>query len=110
VNPAAFDAAAPLAERRQGNFGRNVIRGFPVAQVDLSLRRTFRLHERVALQARADAFNVMNHPNFASPTGVLTDSNFGRATQMLNTGLGGLNAIYQIGGPRSLQLALKLEF
>jgi hypothetical protein len=29
----------------------------------------------------ADAFNVMNHPNFAS----LTDANFGRATQMLNT-------------------------
>jgi hypothetical protein len=29
----------------------------------------------------ADAFSVMNHPNFAS----LTDANFGRATQMLNT-------------------------
>jgi hypothetical protein len=32
----------------------------------------------------------------------------GRSTQMLNTGLRGLNALYQIGGPRSLQASLKI--
>jgi len=109
-NPAAFDAAAPLAQRRQGTLGRNVLRGFPLAQLDLSLRRVFQVRERIQLQFRVDAFNVLNHPNFANPPGALTDPNFGRATQMLNTGLGGLNAIYQTGGPRSLQLALKLHF
>ena len=41
---------------------------------------------------------------------------FGQATQMLGSSLGaggqtgGLNPLYQIGGPRSAQLALKLQF
>jgi hypothetical protein len=41
---------------------------------------------------------------------------FGQSTQMLNNYLGsgglkgGLNPLYQIGGPRSIQLALKLQF
>jgi hypothetical protein len=41
---------------------------------------------------------------------------FGQATQMLGSSLGsgsqsgGLNPLYQIGGPRSIQLALKLSF
>jgi hypothetical protein len=86
------------------------MRGFPVSQIDLSLRRTFALSEQMRLMFRVDAFNVLNHPNFANPTGVMTNINFGRATQMLNTGLAGMSSIYQTGGPRSLQLALKLEF
>jgi hypothetical protein len=45
-----------------------------------------------------------------SAFGALTDTNSGRETQTLNTGLGGLNAAYQIGGPRSLQTSLKLNF
>lgn len=109
-NPAAFDAATPRAQRRQGTFGRNVLRGFPLSQLDVSLRRQFNLTERVNLQFRADAFNLFNHPNFANPTGVMTNPNFGRSTQMLNTSLRGLNALYQAGGPRSFQLALKLQF
>jgi hypothetical protein len=61
------------------------------------------------LQFRADAFNLFNQANFANPNGVLTSANFGRATQMLSNGLGGLSPLFQIGGPRSLQLALKLQ-
>lgn len=109
-NPAAFDSATPLAQARQGNLGRNVLRGFGLAQFDLSVRRQFRLFEGLNLQFRADAFNLLNTPNFANPTGVLTSANFGRSTQMLNTALGGLNSQFQVGGPRSLQLALKLIF
>jgi hypothetical protein len=33
-------------------------------QVDLTLRRQFKLQERLALQARADFFGIFNHPNF----------------------------------------------
>lgn len=109
-NPAAFDAATPLAQARQGNLGRNVLRGFGLAQFDLSVRRQFRISEGCNLQFRADAFNLLNTPNFANPTGVLTSANFGRSTQMLNTALGGLNSQFQVGGPRSLQLAFKLIF
>ena len=46
----------------------------------------------------------------------MTSPLFGQATQMLGASLGaggqtgGLNPLYQIGGPRSAQLALKLMF
>jgi hypothetical protein len=72
--------------------------------------RKFPITERVNLQLRTDAFNILNHPNFASPDSNLNDSNFGLANQMLSSGLGGLTPLYQIGGPRSLQISLKLFF
>lgn len=77
--------------------------------------RQFRFTERVSLQARGDFFNILNHPNFGSPINYLSSPQFGEATQMLNTSLGsggqsgGLNPLYQIGGPSSIQLALKLQ-
>jgi hypothetical protein len=99
----------------QGNVGRNALRGFAVSQVDLALRRQFRVTETFALQLRADAFNIFNHPNFANPTAALTDpdTTFGVSTRMLGRSLGtggtsgGFNPLYQLGG---LQLALKLQF
>jgi hypothetical protein len=51
----------------QGNLGRNALEGFGASQVDLTLRRQFRVYERLALQPRADFFNIFNHPNFANP-------------------------------------------
>jgi hypothetical protein len=100
----------PASENRQGTFGRNVMRGFGANQLDLSLRRTFGITETVRLQMRIDGFNIFNRANFANPTGVLTSGNFGRATQLLANGLGGLSASYQIGGPRSFQLSARLSF
>lgn len=61
-------------------------------------------------------FNVLNHPNFADPTGSLFSSEFGYSTGMLAQDLGrggvngGLNPLYQVGGPRSIQLALRVVF
>jgi hypothetical protein len=46
----------------------------------------------------------------------LTSPQFGEATQMLNNSLGaggqsgGLTPLYQVGGPRSIQLAVKMQF
>ena len=109
-NPAAFDGVTPIAQGRQGTLGRNVLRAFSANQLDVALRRDFKLVESLNLQFRLDAFNLFNHANFANPTGILTSALFGRATQMLSSGLGGMSPLYQIGGPRSLQLALKLQF
>lgn len=109
-NLAAFDATTPLAQARQGTLGRGTLRGFGLQQVDLSIRRRFRLYEGLGLDFRADAFNLFNTANFANPIGVMTSANFGRSTQILSTGLGGLNPLFQVGGPRSLQLALRLQF
>lgn len=82
-NPAAFDGTTPLAQARQGTLGRGTLRGFGLQQVDLSLRRRFRLTETIGLDFRADAFNLANPPNFANPIGVLTNTNFGRSTQII---------------------------
>jgi hypothetical protein len=109
-NPAAFDGTSPLAQGRQGTLGRNVLRGFGASQLDVALRRQFNFTERLNLQFRADAFNLFNQANFSNPTGILTSGNFGQATQTLASGLGGLSPLFQIGGPRSIQLALKLQF
>jgi hypothetical protein len=101
---------------QQGNFGRNVLRGFDAAQADVSLQRQFRVTEKVGLRFRAEFFNILNHPNFANPVNSLTNALFGRSTQTLANGLGsggangGFNPLFQIGGPRSVQLALKLKF
>ena len=113
INKAAF--ATPTGAV-QGNLGRNTLRGFGATNVDLTLRRQFKLYERLTLQARADLFNIFNHPNFGPPTNYLSSPLFGQSTQMLGASLGsggqngGLNSLYQVGGPRSAQLALKLLF
>jgi hypothetical protein len=110
-NRNAFDAVTPQAQGRQGTLGRNVLRGFDLSQVDLSVRRRFRITESAGLDFRADAFNLFNTPNFGNPTGVMTSANFGRSAAILGTGVsGGQNPQFQIGGPRSLQLALRLQF
>ena len=114
-NPLAFDRATPLAQGRQGTLPRNALRGFPARQLDISLRRQFQLTERMNVQIRVDGFNVLNTTNFANPSGVLgasylTSPTFGRATQTLSSGLGGLSSLYQIGGPRSFQISAKLRF
>lgn len=123
INPAALSVPTVA---RQGDLGRNFFRGFPLVQVDVGARRRFRLTEKMSLQARLEAFNVLNHPNFApeasflgtvDPSGNLTIQNgFGVSASMLGQGLqsgsfgSGFSPLYQIGGSRSLQIALKLEF
>ena len=108
LNSAAFSIPATI---RQGTEGRNDIPGFGLTQVDLSVGRKFSLTERLKLQFRADAFNLFNHPNFTNPPAFVE---FGPAElqsiEMLNQGLQGLNPLFQEGGPRSLQLSLKLFF
>lgn len=124
VNPAAF--AVPAAGQ-QGSLGRNSLRWLAAQQFDLSARRTFNLTESVRLQFRADIFNLFNNPNFTDPGGAIDFANtptFGRSLSMLNRGLSGVsgtatrqtspangfNQLFQFGGPRSVQLSLKLLF
>lgn len=112
-NRAAF-VAAPIGT--QGNLGRNVLRGFGAWQADVGLHRQFQLTERLGLRFQAEFFNVFNHPNFGSPINTLANGLFGLSTQTLANSLGsggangGFNPLYQIGGPRSIQFALKLQF
>src|SRR5262249_59523549 len=112
-NSAAF--ASPLSGQ-QGDFGRNVLRGFGAAEADVALQREFHVTEKVGLRFRAEFFNILNHPNFGPPNNNLTSPLFGHSTQTLASSLGsggangGFNPLYQIGGPRSIQFALNGVF
>jgi hypothetical protein len=113
INPNAFTdkLSSPF-----GNAPRNFARGFGAWQMDLAIRRDFPIHERLRLQFRAEAFNIFNHPNFGTinqnycSAGAGTACTFGQATGTLANSLGILSPLYQMGGPRSMQFALKLVF
>ena len=128
INPAAF-TEPPMTEyspypwypsytvqvpAAQGNLGRNAVRNPLMYQWNMSVRRQFNITERFNLQVRADAFNVLNHPLFNG--GYRTsyfpgDTTFGIAANTMNdTSGGGARTLYQLGGPRSMQLSLKLTF
>ena len=113
INPAAF-RSTPTG--RQGDLGRNTITGFGMSQVDLAVRREFRLGERRTLQFRMEAFNGLNEANFADPVRFMNSPMFGRSTSMLNLMLGsgspgsGLAPILQTGGARSFQATLRFYF
>jgi len=59
--------------------------------------------------------NRFRYPNFGNPTNSVPSPLFHRSTQTLANSLGsggangGFNLLYQIGGPRSIRLALKLQ-
>lgn len=111
---------------RQGNLGRNSFRGFPLFQGDVAIHRYFRISERLGLQARVETFNLLNHPNFAPPLGRLgivnargslaSQRGFGSAQTSLAQGLqsgslgSGFSPLYQIGGPRSVQGVVRIDF
>jgi hypothetical protein len=96
-----------------GDLPRNYFRDFPIDQTDLALSRRIGITERVSLYARAEYFNVFNHPMFSylgNFNNYISNPSFGTVTDTLNDVLGGLDPQYQIGGPRSAQLTLKLQF
>jgi len=97
-NTSAF-ALAPTT--RFGNAGRNIIIGPKFTQLDLTLARSFPIpiHEHVSGQFRAEAFNLLNHPNFFNPL-----------TTGVQYGANGFGAITQANTPRDLQFSLRILF
>jgi hypothetical protein len=130
TNPNQVGAFAVPRELRQGTLGRNALRGFGFQQVNFDMRREFAITEKLKLQFRAEFFNLFNRPNFADPNVNLGSTNaagtlnpnalFGQPAAMLNRGLsdsvsggtlgGNVFNLYQIGGPRSIQFALRLQY
>jgi Carboxypeptidase regulatory-like domain/TonB dependent receptor len=111
LNPAAFSAPS---DGQAGNLPRNYFRTFPIFQTDVAFSRRIALTESLTLTLRAELFNLFNHPMFSIyPNDRVGSRAFGIATRTLNEqlgGLGGLSPLYQIGGARSIQLTIKLQF
>jgi hypothetical protein len=94
----------------QGNAPRNLVRGFGALQENVGVRRAFHLHDTLNLQVGMEMFNVSNHPNFGYIDPYLPDLLFGQPTKLLNQSFGTTGSIYQQGGPRAMQISLRLVF
>jgi hypothetical protein len=117
LNPAAFQQPA---NGTFGNLGRNAICGPEFVNADFSISKDTRITEKLAAQLRVEFFNLFNHPNFALPNGTLTPGI--NADGLVNTSAGPAGSITQTpdvaqgnpglggGGPRVLQIAVRLVF
>jgi hypothetical protein len=94
----------------QGDAPRDLVRGFGAFQENVGVRRAFHLHDSLNLQVGTEIFNVTNHPNFGYIDPYLPDLLFGQPIKLLNQSFGTTGSIYQQGGPRSVQLSLRLVF
>ncbi len=88
--------AAPPAGQPYGTSHRNPLSGPGLSNTDLSLFKTFAIHNNVRFLLRGEFFNVFNNVNLDNPNGVLTSPIFGQ--------------ISNSGAPRITQVAGKLIF
>jgi hypothetical protein len=100
-----------------GNVGRNIFRGPGYHNVDFSIVKTWAFHERFNFQLRGEFFNLFNHPEFANPYGVggqlgnvdpSVPGAFGASN--ITPDVAAANPVIGSGGPRAIQLGLKIRF
>jgi hypothetical protein len=93
LNPDAFESSGP----QFGNLGRNTVIGPKQTRVDVSLAKLTPITERVSLEFRAEFYNLSNTPVFRPPENDINEGGFGEIERTR-------------GGPRVIQLGLKLRF
>ena len=108
--PASTAAAGNFIATVDSNEPRNFLRGPMYISTDLAVTKSFPLHwEGGMFSASAQAFNVLNHLNFARPSGSLSSGSFGQVTTTINpsgifSGVGGDDS------PRIVQLKATVTF
>jgi hypothetical protein len=106
LNPAAFSQPASGV---WGNLGRYIANGPGMFEIDSTLQKRFKVNERLSLNFRASAYNLMNHPIYKNPGSALgtlpkVSASFGRITNIINTGAVGT------GAPRRIEFMFRAEF
>jgi hypothetical protein len=82
-----------------GNIERNAVTGPGFADVDLSGEKDTKIFEGLSFILRADAFDILNHPNFGQPSGNTQSSTFGQiSATRFATSDGGSSRQLQISG------------
>jgi len=108
----------PPAANTFGTMGRNIFPDSGFRNLDFSIAKNWHFGERLRAQFRAEFFNIFNHPNFANPYGgqngygnndpVAAPSLFGCGCE--SPDVTAANPAIGSGGPRSIQLGLKIIF
>ena len=114
MNPADF--TSPIGPGGIATFGaerRNQVYGPNFFDTDLTLMKNFRIPhwEGARFQVGAQAFNILNHPNFDQPVGNIENPQFGYSvltlgspTSIFGSALGG------DASPRALQIRAQVTF
>ena len=84
LSASQFDSSFPSssttftgAGNGYGNLERNQFRGPDYFDTDLSVYKNFTIKERLTFTLGMNAFNILNHPNFANPNGNVNSGTFG---------------------------------
>jgi Carboxypeptidase regulatory-like domain/TonB dependent receptor len=80
-----------------GNAGRNSLVGPGRTNFDMSMFKTFPIHEQMLFQFRFEAFNIFNHPQFGYPNPNVGTAQVGQITSI-------------VGNARNLQASLRFQF
>jgi hypothetical protein len=107
---------AAFAQPAAGTFGnerRNSLLGPGLSEVDFSVGKNFTIKEGIALQIRADAYNILNHPSFGLPNiGGCTGNSCNPSISFNSSGAP--TTVPSISsttiGPRQIQLNARISF
>jgi hypothetical protein len=105
----------PPAYGSYGNTKPNIWRDGGFQNLDFSVAKLFTINERLKAQFRAEFFNILNHPHWTNPTGgpggAIEDPNTAPFGAVMETpDVYSSNPQLGSGGPRAMQLGLKLSF
>ena len=111
----------PPAYGSYGTMGINPFHGPAFYNWDFSVTKEIKFKERLSAQFRAEFFNILNHPNISNPFGGPGgDNTYTDPSASAGTGSFGFrpqtpdvtssNPVLGSGGPRAMQLGLKLIF
>ena len=112
-NPTAF-ALPPPGDF--GTAGRNLLRGPGFAQFDLALEKGFKLGEGMKITLGAEAYNLLNRPNFAVPSNTQSPLTLGgNGDAIFKDIAGGLSnnvgrIFSTVGTARQIQLDARFSF
>ncbi len=100
---ASATATTPTVYTALGTMQRNAFTGPGFADLDMSGEKDTKICESLSFTLRADAFDILNHPNFGQPSGNVQSSSFGQITSTRF-------AISDGGSSRQLQISGKFIF
>jgi hypothetical protein len=99
----ATATTAPTVYTGLGTMQRNSSTGPGFADIDLSGEKDTKVFEGLTFILRADAFDILNHPNFGQPSGNVQSSTFGQISSTRFATSDG-------GSSRQLQISAKFIF